>query len=281
MEESGWRPNTKNPWTQEQRSTSEPSTESDVCSKCHGTGWELYTASPEAVEDVYGKDNNMHIEYARRCTRCFGFTKDTYDYTNVPDLYRDCDIGKFDVNAYDKPPKMLADVMKSFFDNFKEWAKKGMGLYLWSKTPGSGKTFLACCLGKSVMMKYGTTLKFITTVDYIDKVSEGYSLQKQGIMNLPTQPYFDTDLLILDDIGTQLDKPWQNQELFKLINDRLQNGRPTIYTSNYTIEKLGIDERIKSRIMASTVNIPMPEESVRTKKAAQSQQTFLSTVLAR
>ena len=269
------------PKTQEQRSTSENSTKTDVCPKCHGTGWELYTASPKAVEDVYGVDNTAHIEYARRCTKCFGFTKETFDYTNVPDMYRDCDIGKFDLSVYEKAPKILGDIYTSFFRDFKEWAKRGMGLYLFSKTPGSGKTFLACCLGKSVMMKYGVTLKFVTTVDYIDKVSESYSLQKQGITNLPTQPYFDADVLILDDIGTQLDKPWQNQELFKLINERLENNRPTIYTSNYTIEKLGVDERIKSRIMGTTVSVPMPEESVRKKKAAQSQESFLSTVLVR
>ena len=272
-----WKPTMKAPWTTAKSSASR--TSADVCPKCHGSGWELYTVSPQAVEDVYGIDNKGCQEFARKCTRCFGITKDTYDATNVPDAYRDCDIGKFDLTVYKTLPKSLAEINKSFVYDFKEWARKNMGLYLWSKTAGSGKTFLACCLGKSAMMRHGLTLKFITAVDYINKVSESYTLQQQGITNLPTQPYFDADLLILDDIGTQLDKPWQNQEMFRLINDRLQNGRPTIYTSNFPIDKLGVDERIKSRIMATTVNIPMPEESVRNKKAAQSQTDFLARVL--
>lgn len=170
-------------------------------------------------------------------------------------------------------------IILNFFDKYNEWVKKGKGLYIFSKTAGSGKTFLSCCIGKSVMMRYGLRFKFITVPDYIDKVSEGYTLAKQGIPNSPADIYKECDLLVLDDIGTQLDKPWQNQELFKLVNERVNSGLITIYTSNLPIDKLNIDERVKSRIYGTSILLPMPEESIRSRKANESQDDFLRSIL--
>ena len=99
--------------------TARCSTKDDVCPVCHGSGWELYTVSPQAVEDVYGIDNKGCQEFARKCTRCFGITKDTYDATCVPDTYRDCDIGKFEVGIYKKPPEDISKIINSFVYDFK------------------------------------------------------------------------------------------------------------------------------------------------------------------
>lgn len=247
------------------------------CPVCHGSGWELYTVSARELEYVYG-DAAEDMEYARKCTRCLGI-KPTEDLTGAPDTMREADIYKFDFSCYGVNTAKLKQIVFSMFERYKEWAQKGKGLYIYSKTPGSGKTFLACCLGKSIMMKYGIQFKFVTAPDYIDKVSEGYTLAKQGIPDSPAEVYKTCDLLVIDDIGAQIGKEWQTQELFKLINSRISQGLVTIYTSNLDIDKLNVDERIRSRIYGSSIMLPMPEVSVRTKKANEAQDAFLNGIL--
>lgn len=248
----------------------------DVCPVCHGSGWELYRPDPFTYADIYnGQD--IAQDFARKCTRCFGIKKNE-DTTSVPENMREADITKFDFKAYKDNIDGLKKIVMHFFEEYKEWEMNGKGLYIHSNTPGSGKTFLACCLAKSVMMRYGKRMKFITVPDYMDKVAQGYDLAKEGIKQSPAQPYKDCDLLILDDIGTQMNKEWQNQELFKLINYRVTEGLITIYTSNFATEKLNVDDRIKSRISASTIFIPLPEESIRKKKSTEAQNSFLDKI---
>jgi DNA replication protein DnaC len=85
--------------------------------------------------------------------------------------------------------------------------------------------------------------------------------------------------LVFDDIGTHIDKDWQRQEIFRLINSRMENGGVTIYTSNMSAENLNVDDRSKDRIIKTSVVLQMPEESIRRKKAKNEQDDFLRGIL--
>ena len=250
-----------------------------VCPKCKGRGYITYLESSKNHKDVYG-DREFDLEYVRKCDACNGFKATAEDLTNVPDEYREACLPKFNWDIYGIDLNGRKRIAESFFKDFKKWADKSNGLYIYSKTAGSGKTFLACCLGKSVMMKYNLRFKFITAPDYFDKVSEGYALQKQGVGgSSPADIYKECELLVFDDIGAQMDKAWQSQELFKLINERVNRGLVTIYTSNVQLTKLNIDERIKSRILGTTIEFPMPEVPIREIKQRSNQNDFLNKVL--
>lgn len=253
-------------------------TESNVCPVCRGSGWELYTPDPRELEYVYG-DRGITTEFARKCTKCNGIQTESVDMTGVPDLYRDADLTKFKFDIYSVDLTKFRKIVESLVFSFDKWKANGKGLYLWSKTPGSGKSFLASCIGKSVMVKYGIRFRFITIIDYIDKVSESYSIKKNGGFEDPSRTFRECDLLVLDDVGTQVSKEWQEQEVFKLVNERQANGLVTIFTSNYPPEGLNIDERTKSRIMKSSIVLQMPEESIRQTIANDEQAEFLKGIL--
>ena len=248
------------------------SNDKSVCPVCKGTGWERYISWDTA--DVYGEP--YPCEFARHCTKCSGI-KESIDKTEVPPMYREADITKFKFDIYQASNENIKKVAYSFMNKFEMWEKEKRGLYLWSTTPGSGKTFLACCLGKSVMLRTSKQIRFITAPDYISRVGDSYK-RPQGAPD-PTWIYRNCDLLILDDIGVQKSGEWQEQELFRLIDERLNNGLMTIFTSNNSVDGLKIEERTKNRIQKSTVQIHMPEESIRSKKAHEEQADFLAKVL--
>jgi len=232
---------------------------------------------PDVVR-IYGQPFEVQ-EGARKCTRCKGINNYNADTTGCPDQFREADVYKFDFDCYGCDMSSSKKIVMNLITRYNEWAKNGKGLYIYSKTPGSGKTYLACCIGKSIMMKYGVRFKFITAPGYINKVSEGITLAKQGIPDSPARIYSECEVLVLDDIGTQLAKEWQEQELFMLINERVNKGLITIYTSNLDIQNLNVSERIKSRIYGTSLLFGMPEVSVRKNKAREANNDFLKKMM--
>lgn len=194
---------------------------------------------------------------------------------SVPD--NSADLTKFNFEAYKSRMENFRKIVTNFVNEFSRWEKQGKGLYLWSKTTGSGKTFLACCLARSLMMKYDLQMRFITAPDYISVVGDSYK-RDRGEMD-SSEVYRECKLLVLDDIGAQADKDWQRQELFRLINKRMEDGNVTIYTSNMSTDNLNVDARTRDRIIKASVELQMPEESLRRKKAEMEQNEFLKEVL--
>ncbi len=238
------------------------------CPVCHGTGWELITRAIEG---------DPEHEFARPCQRCKGVRR-SQENTNVPAQFCEVDIHKFKFDSYSKNMEKLQKLTWNFFEKYREWSNAGKGLYLWSKTPGSGKTFLSCCISRSVMLKYDVRMRFTTAPDYLATVGDSYKRQT-GTEDL-SEKYRLCDLLILDDIGAQKAGDWQEQEIFRIVNERLNNKRITIFTSNMPPEKLNVGNRTVDRIRKMSVVIQMPEESIRLKKAQNEQDAFLSRFFA-
>lgn len=238
------------------------------CPVCNGSGWELYKA---AVQDYPMEE----VDFARECRKCKGHRRNE-DRTGTPPEYYSADIHKFDFNSYSVDMSRMKDLVMNMLNNFGYWQEKSKGLYLWSKTPGSGKTFLSCSLAKSVMIKHDLQMRFVTAPDYLAAVGEGYKVQR-GDQD-PSEVYRRCRLLVLDDIGAQADKDWYRQEMFRLVDKRMNSGLVTIYTSNMPVEELPVDDRTKDRIIRSSVVLQMPEESIRRKAARNEQEEFLKRI---
>lgn len=243
---------------------------SDICPVCGGSGWETY--NPGEIPG-YG----IPQDFYRPCTRC-RTQRRLQDMTGVPPQFRDADLGKFGFDSYSRDMGNLRKIAADFLKNYRErWEKAGKGLYLWSKTPGSGKTLLSCCIGKSVMIKYDLRMRFITVPDYLAKVGESYKRQPGECDE--SAIYRECDLLIFDDIGAQKSGEWQQQEVFRIINERLNAGKVIIFTSNMCPEDLNLDDRTIDRIMKKSVILQMPEESIRSREAKEEQDSFLRDIL--
>lgn len=248
----------------------ESASNSDVCPVCGGTGYELFRQNVEGYK--------TSLEFARPCKRC-QTDRRRLDMTGAPPQFRGADLSKFGFDSYSRDMGSLRKISGDFLENYRSrWEKSGKGLYLWSKTPGSGKTFLACCIGKSVMIKHDRKMRFITAPDYLSTVGESYGRQ-QGERD-KSAVYRECDLLIFDDIGAQKTGEWQSQETFRLVNERLNAGKITIFTSNVCPEDLNVDERTIDRILRKSIVLQMPEESIRGKQARDEQDSFLRDIIA-
>lgn len=163
--------------------------------------------------------------------------------------------------------------VNAFTLNFNTFRKEGKGLYIYSKTKGSGKTMLACCLANEIMERHDITVKFISTVEFIERTKDSFNdySEKRELEQL-----INASLLIIDDIGAEIKKDWIDMILFRIIDSRYTNKRITIFTSNVERDSLKLNDRIKDRIYDMTVTIRLPEVPVRQKLADIHNREFIS-----
>lgn len=165
-------------------------------------------------------------------------------------------------------------MMNQYIINYQAFKAKGMGLYIYSETKGSGKTMLACCLLNEIAKRYAGSFKFVNILDFIEMTKKGIEGQDEGVKSI-----YQAGLLVIDDIGVQMSREWIDTVLYRLINDRYVNKLPTIYTSNLPVEGLKIDDRVTDRIECTTYPIRLPDESIRKIMRQQEKQELLNNIL--
>ena len=144
-----------------------------------------------------------------------------------------------------------------------------------SLNAGSKKT-KGCIFGVK-QVKYKRRIKFISSPEYLSRVSEAYKRepwQQDGLY-----AYMNCDLLVLDDFGSEKRGEWQDQELFRLIDYRMNHGKLLIVTSNLPISELKCDTRISDRLNRLCIPLQFPEESIRAKKAEEENRSFIQAIL--
>lgn len=181
----------------------------------------------------------------------------------------------FDWSLYAEEMTPQKKIANAFIIKFSEFRRQGRGLYIFSGTKGSGKTMLACCLANEIMERVDTSVKFITVPEYLELIKEKNESSKEMVRTIK-----ECGLLILDDIGIESGKQsWINEAIFYLVDYRDKHILPTIYTSNYDMEKLPGDERTIDRIIGHSIPLKMPEYSVRRNSAKEKTGNFLKAIL--
>lgn len=255
-----------------------------VCPKCKGSGWIIVRKSTELSRQLYGEENS-EVDYGEPCPYCNGgeakVIENVRERANIPAAYYDADIEafKWDIYMNEKGEKIDTETQKKFVDSFikdfEKWQAHSMGLYIYSKARGTGKTFLASCICNSLMVKYKITTKFVSASDLIDLSKQE---PRQGEKN-PIEVLCECKVLVLDDLGQKTTgEEWMNDLLFKIIESRYQNKLVTIFTSNARCNELRLDDRISSRIEKLSQNIPLPEYSYRTKQARDEKKVFFKEI---
>ena len=104
-------------------------------------------------------------------------------------------------------------------------------------TPGSGKTFLSCCIGNA-LRKQGHTVVYQTAGRLFELMSDHTFRRDSRQDSSRYSDIFDCDLLIIDDLGTELTNSYTQGALFDLLNYRMIAGRDTIVSTNLSMQEI-------------------------------------------
>lgn len=126
---------------------------------------------------------------------------------------------------------------------------------LFQGTTGVGKTFLTNCIAYE-LIRSSYTVTYVTAHQFFDILGD-YTFHKKQ-----EEQYhflFETDLLIIDDLGTEMNNGFVDSALFDCLNDRLINNRSTIISTNKTLKQLeqNYSKRVTSRLIANYDILPI------------------------
>ena len=146
----------------------------------------------------------------------------------------------------------------------REFETKGGNLVFYGST-GTGKTFLAGCIAKELIERY-LSVVYLSATDLFDMMArDRFARDEEMPEEGGLRTVLDCDLLIIDDLGTELSNSFTNSQLFYCLNERLSGGKSTIITTNLSPGQLGREysERIGSRLVESFRFISMPPGDIR------------------
>lgn len=216
----------------------------------------------------------------KKCT-CFKRTiiNEIYSQSNMHKILEEENFNSFDFDYYSHdyvdpllrltPRENIENVYKTA-KNFIEHFSTQKDNLIFTGNPGVGKTFIANCIAKE-LIEAGHTVIYLTAFQLFD-LFEKIKFKGNSVDVSEFQAKFDyildCDLLIIDDLGTELNNTFVNVQLYLCINERYLRNKSTIISTNYELNhiKSMYSERIFSRIASNYRFLKIIGDDIRFKK---------------
>jgi len=140
------------------------------------------------------------------------------------------------------------------------------GNLLFIGATGLGKTFLSACIA-GVVTDRGYSVVYESAHNLFSKLEKNrFSPDEES--RAQAAKLSSCDLLILDDLGTEMAGNFVTAALYNLINDRLLAGKPMLISTNLTVDEVSrrYSPQIASRIQGSFQRLIFVGEDIRVMK---------------
>lgn len=162
-------------------------------------------------------------------------------------------------------PYNHADKVLKFCKGYAANFTTSSGNILMTGETGLGKTHLSLAIANEVIRR-GYSVIYVTApalIQRVEKASRARIADDELIETLS-----DSDLLIIDDLGTEYHNQYTVSNMYNIINSRLLTGKPLIINTNLTLgdmEKI-YSARLVSRLVGSGLKLNFVGEDIRVKK---------------
>ncbi len=223
-----------------------------VCTRCGGTGYDG-SQMCSCLRELCRQEQKKEL------TSLLGSGRESFDTFRL-DVYSD---------AYD--PKLGTsprELMRSNLNICKKYAAgftASGGSLLFSGATGLGKTFLSACIARQIADR-GFSVMYETAIRLFGDF-ETEKFGAQGGDGSLTRKYFDCDLLIIDDLGTEMTTQFTVSALYSVLNTRMMEGKPILISTNLLPEALETrySPQIASRIVGTFRLIKFAGDDLRRK----------------
>lgn len=226
--------------------------DSPICDKCGGSGY-VGSTMCECLRELCRQEQKKELTFLNG-------TKGSFDQFRL-DYYPDRLDPVMRVN--------IRDLMERNFKSCRRYAltfTEKSGNLLFSGNTGLGKTFLSACIARTVADR-GYSVVYESAAHLFSNL-ERAKFSNDEAARKECDKYAACDLLIVDDLGTEMPGQFTTAALYSLLNDRLLLGKPMIVSTNLNTEDFGkrYSPQVASRLSGSFQRIAFLGEDIRVLK---------------
>jgi len=197
-----------------------------VCPLCQGTGWKTASNGNQEIRSIND----------RRVTRCDcqlrARTESALTAARIPRRYEHCELTNYDTDFPGAHPS-LADAHFVATNFAKKCDPRGdKGMLIIGKI-GTGKTHLAVGIIKELILNRGIPCLFYDYRELLKEIQNSYNATVQTTELDVLRPVFETDVLVLDELGAVKPTEWVWDTVSLILNTRYNDNRTTIITTNF------------------------------------------------
>ena len=205
-----------------------------LCRECEDTG---YVLTPEGTRQKCQcfRQKELSVRYAQSnlqdLIRRENFSTLSYEY------YQGEDLQHF---------KAAVELSKNFVKNFNQVYRN---LFFYG-TVGTGKSFLSGCIANE-LLQAGFSVIYFSASGLFERLARyAFDTKEKDALHAFYADLYGCDLLIIDDLGTEVTNQFVTSQLFSCLNERWLRRRPVIISTNLSLEELRdrYSDRIFSRI---------------------------------
>ena len=198
-------------------------TAAEVCPLCEGTGWKMLPAKLGAPRD-------------RRVTRCDcqlrARNQALLAAARIPKRYEHCELASYTTDFPGAHPTLaFAHLAAAKFAQEYD-PRDGTGLLIIGKI-GTGKTHLAVGITKEIILNKGIPCLFYDYRELLKEIQNSYNATVRTTELDVLRPIFETDVLVLDELGAVKPTEWVWDTVSLILNTRYNDNRTTIITTNF------------------------------------------------
>ena len=167
-----------------------------------------------------------------------------------------------------KTARAYMEQVTAFCHHYVDGFKEEKGNILFTGKTGLGKTFLSNCIAKELIERCFSVV-YLPAVEMYEIFSRDRFANDATDEDRDRSQYLlECDLLIIDDLGTELVNTFTTSQLFYVVNERLNRKKGTIISTNLPTNEMRDEftDRVMSRIMSQYQIIPLYGEDIRIRK---------------
>lgn len=150
-----------------------------------------------------------------------------------------------DLALFERAVKICKDFIQNFTNDYQN--------LLFYGTVGTGKSFLSGCVAGEVLKQERSVIYFSSAGLFDTLARYTFDNREKDTLYTFYEDLYDCDLIIIDDLGTEMTNSFVASQLFSCLNERNLRRKATIISTNLSLEELRdrYSDRVFSRIVSN------------------------------
>lgn len=226
--------------------------DSPICDKCGGSGY-IGSTMCECLTELCRQEQKKEVSVLSGSREAFNqFRLDYYPDRIDP--------------KYGASPRTIMERNLKICRTYALTFAPSAGNLLFVGGTGLGKTFLSACIARAVADR-GCSVVYESAGHLFGKLEQA-KFNPTEEARRETARFTDCDLLILDDLGTEMPGQFVTAAFYTLLNDRILTGKPMVVSTNLNIDEIArrYSPQIASRLQGSFQGLTFVGEDIRVLK---------------